>query len=61
MAKTAVREEIKQGKDCLYITFPNGQGPSKLKLPKLGTARNWNTLQKLLETGRSLESQGAKR
>jgi len=40
-------EEISQGKDCLYIKFPVGQGPSKLKLPKLGSARNWNTVQKL--------------
>lgn len=48
MAKTALTgEEIAQGKDCLYIKFPNGQGPSKLKLPKLGTARNWNTVTKL--------------
>lgn len=40
-------EEIKPGKDCLYIKFPNGQGPSKLKLPKLSTSRNWNTVLKL--------------
>lgn len=48
MVKTSLMgEEIAQGKDCLYIKFPNGQGPSKLKLPKLGSARNWNTVQKL--------------
>ncbi len=52
MAKTAVREEIKQGKDCLYIKFPDGQGPSKLKMPKLGTARNWNTVTKLAAMAR---------
>lgn len=40
-------EEIAQGERCLYIKFPNGQGPSKLKLPKLGSARNWNTVTKL--------------
>lgn len=40
-------EEIRQGENCLYIKFPQGQGPSKLKLPKLGTARNWNTVTKL--------------
>jgi uncharacterized protein (DUF1697 family) len=40
-------EEIKQGKNCLYIKFPKGQGPSKLKTPKLGTSRNWNTVTKL--------------
>jgi uncharacterized protein (DUF1697 family) len=45
-------EEIKQGKNCLYIKFPHGQGPSKLKLPKLGTARNWNTVTKLAAAAR---------
>lgn len=48
MAKTALTgEEVKQGKGCLYIKFPKGQGPSKLKTPKLATARNWNTVLKL--------------
>jgi uncharacterized protein (DUF1697 family) len=48
MQKTSLTgEEIAQGKDCLYMKFPNGQGPSKLKLPKLGSGRNWNTVQKL--------------
>jgi uncharacterized protein (DUF1697 family) len=48
MEKTALTgEEIRQGKDCLYIKFPEGQGVSKLKMPKLGTARNWNTVTKL--------------
>ena len=48
MAKTALfGEEVKQGKGCLYIKFPKGQGVSKLKTPKLGTSRNWNTVTKL--------------
>ena len=48
MEKSALTgEEFRQGKSCLYIKFPSGQGPSKLKLPKLGTARNWNTVLKL--------------
>ncbi len=48
MERTALLgEEVKQGKKCLYIQFPKGQGPSKLKMPKLGTARNWNTVLKL--------------
>lgn len=48
MEKTALTgEEVRQGDGCLYIKFPNGQGPSKLKMPKLGTARNWNTVTKL--------------
>lgn len=48
MEKTSLTgEEIAQGDRCLYIKFPKGQGPSKLKLPKLGSARNWNTVTKL--------------
>lgn len=48
MEKTALTgEEWVQGENCLYIKFPKGQGVSKLKLPKLGTARNWNTVMKL--------------
>ena len=53
MAKTAlIGEQVRQGTDCLYIKFPKGQGPSKLKLPKLGTARNWNTVTKLAAMAR---------
>ena len=48
MAKSALTgEEWKQGEGCLYIKFPSGQGVSKLKMPKLGAARNWNTATKL--------------
>jgi uncharacterized protein (DUF1697 family) len=48
MRKTALTgEEWRQGRGCLYIKFPKGQGASKLKLPKLGTNRNWNTVTKL--------------
>lgn len=48
MEKTALAgEEWKEGKSCLYIKFPRGQGVSKLRLPRLGTARNWNTVGKL--------------
>ena len=48
MEKTALTgEEVRQGRGCLYIKFPKGQGVSKLKTPKLGTARNWNTVTKL--------------
>jgi uncharacterized protein (DUF1697 family) len=51
--KTALfGEDAKQGEDCLYIKFPEGQGPSKLKMPKLGTARNWNTVTKLAAAAR---------
>ena len=50
----------------IYLYYPNGIGRSKLsnavlenKLDTAGTARNWNTLTKLLETGRTLEQAGA--
>ena len=46
----------------IYLYYPNGVGRSKLsgavienKLDTFGTARNWNTLIKLLEVGRTLE------
>jgi uncharacterized protein (DUF1697 family) len=47
-------EEIKPGPGCLYIWFPGGAGASKLanglterRLKVRGTARNWNTVNKL--------------
>jgi uncharacterized protein (DUF1697 family) len=40
-------EQMQPGKGCLYITYPDGIGESKLKVPALGTARNWNTVLKL--------------
>jgi uncharacterized protein (DUF1697 family) len=56
MEKTALTgEEWKQGKGCLYIKFPKGQGPSKLKSPKLSTARNWNTVTKLAAMAREID------
>jgi uncharacterized protein (DUF1697 family) len=46
----------------IYLYYPNGVGRSKLtnaviesKLDTWGTARNWNTLVKLVEIGRALE------
>jgi uncharacterized protein (DUF1697 family) len=46
----------------IYLYYPDGAGRSKLtnavienKLDTAGTARNWNTLVKLVETGRALE------
>jgi uncharacterized protein (DUF1697 family) len=46
----------------LYLYYPNGVGRSKLttaflegKLDAAGTARNWNTLRKLVEAGAALE------
>jgi uncharacterized protein (DUF1697 family) len=31
----------------VFVTYPEGQARSKLKLKALGTARNWNTVTKL--------------
>jgi uncharacterized protein (DUF1697 family) len=52
----------------IYLYYPEGVGRSKLsgavienKLNVSGTARNWNTLEKLLETARALERQDAPR
>ena len=51
----------------IYLYYPNGIGRSKLsnaviesKLDVSGTARNWNTLTKLLEVGRELEQAAAR-
>jgi uncharacterized protein (DUF1697 family) len=52
----------------IYLYYPNGVGRSKLtnavlenKLDVSGTARNWNTLVKVVETGRALERAHEKR
>ena len=52
----------------IYLYYPDGVGRSKLtngviesKLDTAGTARNWNTLIKLVEVGRSLETNGGLR
>lgn len=46
-------EEIAAGPRCLYISYPDGAGRSKLAGKKTeggkGTARNWNTVGKLAE------------
>jgi uncharacterized protein (DUF1697 family) len=46
----------------IYLYYPEGVGRSKLsnavienRLQTYGTARNWNTLTKLLEVGRAIE------
>jgi len=49
----------------IYLYYPEGVGRSKLtnaviegKLRTSGTSRNWNTLTKIVEVGRALESAG---
>ena len=43
-------EEIALGPDALFVHYPSGQGTSKLAIPAAanGTARNMNTLAKLV-------------
>ena len=47
----AVREEVRLGRREIYVHYPDGQGRSKLRIPaaKGGTARNMNTVAKLVE------------
>ena len=47
----ASREEVRLGKREFYVHYPDGQGRSKLKIPgaAAGTARNMNTIAKLVE------------
>jgi len=54
------RERVEAGTRHLYLTYPDGQGTSKLtirviesKLGTRGTARNWNTARKIAELARS--------
>lgn len=56
-------EELHTDRRHLFCYYPNGQGQSKLglaiekelkKIPVMGTARNWNTVLKLLEMGRAI-------
>jgi uncharacterized protein (DUF1697 family) len=59
------REEIRFSDRELYIYFPDGQGRSKLPaaldriLKKGTTARNWNTVTKLLELASRMEGKAS--
>lgn len=52
MKAGATDEEFRAAKNCLYIKYPKGQGQSRLRPPKLGSARNWNTVLKLAAVAR---------
>jgi uncharacterized protein (DUF1697 family) len=54
-AKNQRDEEIALGEACLYVHYPSGMGQSKLKIPgaEHGTARNINTIRKMLEIMRA--------
>ncbi|HUE79721.1 MAG TPA: DUF1697 domain-containing protein [Sphingomicrobium sp.] len=56
-AKNAAGERIEIGKREIYVHYPNGQGPSKLRIPaaEKGTARNMNSVAKLAEMAKELE------
>lgn len=44
-------EQVRPGKREIYVSYPSGMGRSKLKIPAAakGTARNMNTIAKLVE------------
>jgi uncharacterized protein (DUF1697 family) len=46
-----VREELRLGQYEIYVYYPTGMGQSKLQIPaaRFGTARNMNTVAKLVE------------
>ena len=50
-ARFKTDEQIALGNGCLYVHYPAGMGKSKLKIPgaERGTARNMNTMRKMLE------------
>ena len=52
------KERILPGPNLLYIHYPDGMGRSKLQHPAMatGTARNLNTVRKLLDAMKALES-----
>ena len=51
-------EEVHVAGKEIYVHYPDGSGRSKLKLPalKAGTSRNLNTVRKLVEMAREMES-----
>lgn len=54
-------EEVVVAGHEIYVHYPNGSGPSKMKLPalKTGTARNLNTVRKLAELAQAMEADEA--
>jgi len=56
-AKNVADERIALGRREIYVHYPNGQGPSKLKIPTVaaGTARNMNSVAKLAEMAKEME------
>ncbi len=48
-------EEMRIGRREIYVHYPDGMGQSKLRIPaaKNGTARNMNTVAKLVEMAKA--------
>jgi uncharacterized protein (DUF1697 family) len=64
LAMDIAPEELRVHGSELYIYFPNGQARPKLSWPRVEkildcsyTARNWNTVTKLLEIAEGIESE----
>jgi len=53
-------EEVRLGKRALFVFYPNGMAKTRLRLPseRIGTARNMNTLAKLVERAAGLAESG---
>jgi len=51
-------EECRLGDREIYVHFPDGMGRSKLRIPaaKDGTARNMNTIRKMIELAEALNA-----
>ena len=56
-AKNVADERLALGRREIYVHYPSGQGPSKLRIPAAakGTARNMNTVAKLAQLAKELE------
>jgi uncharacterized protein (DUF1697 family) len=56
----ANREKVRLGRREFYVHYPDGQGRSKLKIPgaAAGTARNMNTIAKLVEMAKGAAQRG---
>ena len=53
-------EEVHMARREAFIYFTNGVARTKLKTPAVGTARNWNTVRKLLDLAEEMESRTAR-
>ena len=56
-AKNVADERLALGRREIYVHYPSGQGPSKLRIPAAakGTARNMNTVAKLAQLAKEIE------